>query len=198
MNDLIQVIKILNDSDIKKINQYIDTLEFEDCSVFGKKGEKSRSDLSVRSSTGISLENEGLITKFIHNAMNEGLVEYKRRVEKIHPNFGYYPVPGGVKTRSWRENIQVLDYKKGQEYKFHHDTASDSELSEYHRKISIVLYLKEATKGGGTLFSHCTIKPKPGYALIFPSNWCYPHAGEPVYAGKKRVAVTWYYVELVD
>ena len=36
--------------------------------------------------------------------------------------------------------------------------------------------------------------PKPGYALIFPSNWCYPHAGEPVESGIKRVAVTWYYV----
>jgi len=198
MNDLIQVIKILNDSDIKKINQYIDTLDFKDNTVFGKPGEKCQTNTDIRSSTGTSLEEKCLIAKIIHDAMNKGLVEYKRRIEKIHENFSYYPVPGGSGTKSWREVIQVLDYKKGQEYKFHHDAATDPELSEYHRKISVILYLKEATKGGGTLFSHCGIKPKPGYALIFPSNWCYPHAGEPVYAGKKRVAVTWYYVERVD
>ena len=42
-----------------------------------------------------------------------------------------------------------------------------------------------------------TVKPEPGYALIFPSNWCYPHAGMPVTEGTKRVAVTWYYVKQV-
>ena len=30
---------------------------------------------------------------------------------------------------------------------------------------------------------------------MFPSNWCYPHSGQPVTEGKKRVAVTWYYVD---
>ena len=30
---------------------------------------------------------------------------------------------------------------------------------------------------------------------MFPSNWCYPHSGQPVPNGKKRVAVTWYYVQ---
>jgi len=195
MNDLIQVIKILNNSDIKKINQYIDTLEFKNSTVFGDKGKGAKSDTNIRSSTGSSLKEDCAITKIVHDAMNNGLDEYKRRVEKIHPSFSYYPVPGGAQTKSWREGIQVLDYKKGQEYKFHHDAATHEQRKEYHRKISIILYLKEATKGGGTLFPHCTIKPKPGYALIFPSNWCYPHAGESVYAGKKRVAVSWYYVE---
>ena len=127
--------------------------------------------------------------------MNKGLDEYKTKIQKIHYVFSHYPVPGGVSTKSWREKIQVLEYTKGQEYKFHKDEVSNPELPEYHRKISIILYLEEATKGGGTSLAHLGIKPKPGYALIFPSNWCYPHAGEPVYAGKKRVAVTWYYVE---
>ena len=199
MNDLIQVIKILNTSDLKKINKHVDTLEFGPCSIFsGKKGEKSRPDTDIRSSTGVSLDDEHEITNILHTSMNNGLDEYKRRLQRIHPNFSYYPVPGGAGTRSWREAIQVLEYTKGQEYKFHHDAATHEHRKEYHRKISIVLYLKNATKGGGTLFSHYGIKPKPGYALIFPSNWCYPHAGESVYAGKKRVAVTWYYVERMD
>ena len=50
-------------------------------------------------------------------------------------------------------------------------------------------------EGGGTEFPHATFKPKPGYSLIFPSNWCYPHSGQKVTKGWKRVAVTWYYVD---
>ena len=59
----------------------------------------------------------------------------------------------------------------------------------------MILILTNDFKGGGTSFPHITYKPEPGYALIFPSNWCYPHAGELVTEGIKRVAVTWYYVE---
>jgi len=194
MNELIQAIKILNATDLKKINKYIDTLELTDNTVFSNNDTGSRVDTTIRSSTGVTLKDEDDNTAILHTAMNNGLDEYKRRVTKIHPNFNYYPVPGGAGTKSWREGIQVLEYVKGQEYKFHHDAATNPEQNEYHRKISVILYLKEATKGGGTLFPHLGIKPKPGYALIFPSNWCFPHAGEPVSAGKKRVAVTWYYV----
>ena len=105
-------------------------------------------------------------------------------------------MPGGYNTYSWREGIQVLQYKKNQEYKFHHDVADHKERKEFYRTISVIVYLTDDFKGGGTLFPHTLFKPKPGYALIFPSNWCYPHAGEPVTEGIKRVAVTWYYVEL--
>ena len=56
-------------------------------------------------------------------------------------------------------------------------------------------YLTNDFEGGRTLFTHKEFKPLPGHALIFPSNWCFPHCGETVTSGKKRVAVTWYYVE---
>ena len=39
MNDLIQTIKILESNELKIINDYIDTLKFEDCKVFGAHGE---------------------------------------------------------------------------------------------------------------------------------------------------------------
>ena len=80
-----------------------------------------------------------------------------------------------------------------QEYKFHYDEAANSNLKEYHRKISVIVYLTDKFTGGHTAFPHCKYRPEPGYALIFPSNWCYPHAGKPVLEGKKRIAVTWYY-----
>ena len=131
----------------------------------------------------------------LHGDVEQEMDEYKKRLVKIHNNFSYYPVPGGIDTRSWREGIQILQYEKTQEYKFHHDSAIRRDQEQYHRQISVIVYLSEDFKGGGTAFIHTTYKPKPGYALIFPSNWCFPHAGEPVEEGRKRVAVTWYYVE---
>tara|TARA_Y100000766_G_C18757996_1_gene531913 strand:+ start:132 stop:731 length:600 start_codon:yes stop_codon:yes gene_type:complete len=195
MNELIQIIKILDTNQVKKINKYVDTLDFQDNTVFGKGNGPSKTNTDIRSSTGATLKEDAPETIMLHEAMNAGLLEYKRRCTNIHQNFSYYPMPGAVGTDSWREGLQVLDYKKGQQYKFHHDAATDRRLGEYHRKISIITYLKNATKGGGTIFPHTSFKPSPGYALMFPSNWCYPHSGEPVISGKKRVAVTWYYVK---
>ena len=194
MNDLIQIIKILEPSELKDLNQFIDTLKFGRNQVFGTKGDEVV-DSSIRTSTGTSLVDSHELTINFHNKINLGLDEYKRRVQNIHHNFSFYPVPGGCGTKSWREGIQILQYEKSQEYKFHHDAATRQEQKEYHRKISVIVYLNDGFKGGGTSFVHKTYKPQPGYALIFPSNWCYPHAGQVVEEGRKRVAVTWYYVE---
>tara|TARA_B100000609_G_scaffold132297_1_gene105776 strand:- start:264 stop:857 length:594 start_codon:yes stop_codon:yes gene_type:complete len=194
MNELIQIIKLLETEQVIEINEYIDNLSFHTNTVFANNEDKSKVDTSIRTSTGTYLDNNHPITGKFHAKMNEGLKEYKRRVEKIHSNFSYYPVPSGYDTTCWREEIQILQYEKTQEYKFHHDAATNPELQEYHRKISVITYLSDGFIGGGTAFPHATFKPKPGYAIIFPSNWCYPHAGEPVKEGRKRVAVTWYYV----
>ena len=115
----------------------------------------------------------------------------------MYSNYDYYPVPGGTGTKSWREAVGILEYSVGQEYIPHHDTANNPDFPQYHRQISIITYLNNDFENGGTWFTHMTVKPEPGYALIFPSNWCYPHAGLPVTKGKKRVAVTWYYVQQV-
>ena len=195
MNDLIQVIKILDQDDVNKLNSHIDTLQFNQSLVFDTGGDGVKVDNFTKTSTVAPLNDNDEITQEFHEKINRGLDEYKRRLVKIHNNFSYYPVPGGIDTRSWREGIQILQYEKSQEYKFHHDSAIRRVQEQYHRQISVIVYLSEDFKGGGTSFIHTTYKPKPGYALIFPSNWCFPHAGEPVEEGRKRVAVTWYYVE---
>jgi len=193
MNELIQIIEILNQEELDIINSYIDELTFQENTVFDSNG-KSRTDTSVRSSLGSSMNEEHLATKLLHDRINESLLVYKERVVPINSMFQYYPVPAGYSTTCHREAIQVLEYSPDQEYKFHHDTSNDPSSKEYHRKISVVLYLNDGFVGGGTEFSHETYKPDPGYGLIFPSNWCFPHSGQKVLEGKKRVAVTWYYV----
>jgi hypothetical protein len=193
MNELIQIIKILNQEELDIINSYIDELTFQENTVFDSNG-KSLIDTSVRSSLGSFMDEEHLATKLLHDRINESLLVYKERVVPINSMFQYYPVPAGYSTTCHREAIQVLEYSSDQEYKFHHDVSNDPNSKEYHRQISVVLYLNDGFVGGGTEFPYRTYKPDPGYGLIFPSNWCFPHSGQKVLEGKKRVAVTWYYV----
>ena len=192
MNDLIQVIKVLDTKDLKIINEHIDTLTFKPNTVFGTGG-KNKVAKYWRTSTGTSLNDNDDVTCIFHQKINDALVEYKKRISLISDNFNYYPVPGGIETDSYREDIQIIEYSPDQEYKFHHDAATNSKIKEYHRKISVIVYLTDKFTGGHTAFPHCKYRPEPGHALIFPSNWCYPHAGKPVLEGKKRIAVTWYY-----
>ena len=130
--------------------------------------------------------------------MNNALLEYHQRLIKIHPSFDGYPVPGGFMTESHRELIQVLEYVSNQKYNFHTDASPAPNSKEYHRKISIILYLTDDFEGGTTKFVDQDYKPPVGHALIFPSNWCFPHCGTQVISGKKRVAVTWYYVNDIN
>jgi len=192
MNDLIQVIKILDTKDLKIINEHIDTLTFKPNTVFGTGG-KNKVAKYWRTSTGTSLNDNDDVTCIFHQKINDALVEYKKRISLISDNFNCYPVPGGIETDSYREDIQIIEYSPDQEYKFHHDAATNSKIKEYHRKISVIVYLTDKFTGGHTAFPHCKYRPEPGHGLIFPSNWCYPHAGKPVLEGKKRIAVTWYY-----
>jgi len=194
MNELIQVIDVLNKEDLKLINEYTDCIEYLDNKVLDNKG--GTQDSEGRTSEGHTLDEDNAITQLLHLKINKGLDEYKKRLVGLHHMFSNFPVPGGFDTDSFRDSIQILKYSEGQEYQFHHDTGRSRNEREYFRHISVILYLKTATMGGGTSFIHSTLKPFAGQAIIFPSNWCYPHAGEPVREGTKKVAVTWYYSQL--
>ena len=199
MNDLIQIIEVLTPQQVKFVNAELDKKEFQVCMIgFADDGTghlSARVDPEVRSSTVAYLHNEEEVTKVIHEGMNNALLEYRERLMKIHPTFDGYPVPGGYMTTSEREFIQVLEYVENQKYTWHTDASPMPDSKEYHRKISIILYLSDDFEGGTTKFARQEYKPPVGHALIFPSNWCFPHCGTQVTSGKKRVAVTWYFVK---
>tara|TARA_B100000902_G_scaffold393181_1_gene446957 strand:- start:168 stop:809 length:642 start_codon:yes stop_codon:yes gene_type:complete len=194
MKELIQVIDVLNKEDLKLINEYTDNIEYDSCKTIDDEG--GYKDSEGRTSEGHTMDESNSITELLHLKMNQALDEYKRRLVEIHDMFFNFPVPGGFDTDCYRDPIQILKYSNGQEYRFHHDTGRSRDVKEYYRHISVILYLKTATMGGGTSFIHSTLKPFGGQAIIFPSNWCYPHAGEPVREGTKKVAVTWYYSKI--
>ena len=191
MNELIQTIDCITQTEINTIKEYVQDDWWQPTTIFGMSGCEINTD--VRSNDRISLHDDSIAAQIIHTGMNRALLEYRTQLYNVDPYFNNYPVPGSYRTNCHREGIQLLRYKEGQHYNWHHDTAADRTVNEYHRTISIVLYLSDDFEGGRTVFPHRAYKPKAGQALIFPSNWCFPHKCEPITKGVKLASVSWYY-----
>ena len=103
------------------------------------------------------------------------------------------------------EGLQILHYTAGAEYKPHYDYFDPNELGTPtilkrggQRVATIVMYLSEPGKGGGTVFPdiHMEVAPKKGNAVFFSYERAHPstrtlHGGSPVIAGEKWVATKW-------
>lgn len=90
------------------------------------------------------------------------------------------------------EGYWIVKYEVGGDFKIHQDQGP------YHptRCVSLVLYLNDDFEGGETDFPEIprTVKPKQGSALLFPSNFTYPHRVFPVTKGTKYSLVTWFHL----
>jgi prolyl 4-hydroxylase len=102
--------------------------------------------------------------------------------------------------------LQILRYRKGQEYRPHFDSFPDGAGGAVHtarggqRVNTVLVYLQSPEAGGGTAFPACglTVCPQPGSAVIFrnvdgtgrrdPASL---HAGLPVVHGEKVVMTYW-------
>lgn len=191
MTDLIQCIDTLTESEVKRVLECLNPDDYIPTTIFGFSGCEINKD--IRSNERICLFDEDEAAKIIHEGMNQALLKYRDELGNVHHQYQRYPVPGTDRTNSYRERIQVLRYQEGQHYTWHYDEGTDKNINEYHRTISIVLYLTDDFSGGRTCFPHRCYKPRAGQALIFPSNWCFPHQSEPIVKGEKIVAVTWYH-----
>jgi|TARA_R100000482_G_C5060435_1_gene116835 predicted 2-oxoglutarate/Fe(II)-dependent dioxygenase YbiX len=74
------------------------------------------------------------------------------------------------------------------EFKMHVDS---SKL--YPRVLSISFILNDNYDGGDFLFfdEKYKIEKKKGMAIVFPSNFCFPHAVTPVTNGDRHAIITW-------
>ena len=103
------------------------------------------------------------------------------------------------------EGLQVLHYRPGAEYKPHYDYFDPKEPGTPtilkrggQRVATLVMYLGEPEKGGGTTFPdvHLEVFPKRGHAVFFSYDRPHPstrtlHGGAPVLAGEKWIATKW-------
>ena len=103
------------------------------------------------------------------------------------------------------EGLQVLHYRPGAEYKPHYDYFDPKEpgtptiLKRGGQRVgTLVMYLAEPEKGGGTTFPDVNLEvfPKRGHAVFFSYERPHPstrtlHGGAPVLAGEKWIATKW-------
>ena len=103
------------------------------------------------------------------------------------------------------EGLQILQYGPGAEYKPHYDYFDPAEPGTPtilkrggQRVATIVMYLGEPAKGGGTIFPdvHMEVAPKRGNAVFFSYDRPHPstktlHGGSPVLEGEKWIATKW-------
>ncbi|MBK6867927.1 MAG: 2OG-Fe(II) oxygenase [Burkholderiales bacterium] len=127
-----------------------------------------------------------------------GETELVRRIEARIAKLLRWPVHNG-------EGIQVLQYVPGTEYKPHFDYFDPDEpgtpsiLKRGGQRVgTVVMYLNEPEKGGGTTFPNVFLEvaPKRGNAVFFSYERPHPstktlHGGAPVIAGEKWIATKW-------
>ncbi|QHI98057.1 2-oxoglutarate-dependent dioxygenase [Xylophilus rhododendri] len=103
------------------------------------------------------------------------------------------------------EGLQVLRYPPGAEYKPHYDYFDPAEPGTPsilkrggQRVATLVIYLNEPARGGGTVFPdiNLTVAPKRGNAVFFSYDRPHPatrtlHGGAPVIEGEKWIATKW-------
>ena len=150
-------------------------------------------------------------------------VETKTGGEELNPDRtssgmfftrGQNPVVARVEARIARlvgwpvengEGIQVLHYRPGAEYKPHYDYFDPDEPGTPtilrrggQRVATVVMYLNEPARGGGTTFPDVgfEVAPKRGNAVFFSYDRPHPatrtlHGGAPVIEGEKWVATKW-------
>jgi prolyl 4-hydroxylase len=121
-----------------------------------------------------------------------------RRIEERIGRLLNWPVENG-------EGLQILHYTPGTEYKPHFDYFDPKEpgtptiLKRGGQRVgTLVMYLAEPEKGGGTVFPdvHLEVAPKRGHAVFFSYERPHPttrtlHGGAPVLAGEKWIATKW-------
>lgn len=127
-----------------------------------------------------------------------GESELVARIEARIARLIRWPVENG-------EGIQVLHYLPGTEYKPHYDYFDPKEPGTAtivkrggQRVGTVVMYLSEPEKGGGTSFPDVFFEaaPKRGNAVFFSYERPHPstktlHGGSPVIEGEKWIATKW-------
>lgn len=121
-----------------------------------------------------------------------------QRIEARLSRLVHWPVENG-------EGLQVLRYRPGAQYKPHYDYFDPSAPGTPRitarggqRVATLVMYLNEPVRGGGTTFPDVGLEvlPQRGSAVFFAYDRPDPstltlHGGAPVLEGEKWVATKW-------
>ena len=152
--------------------------------------------LTVATKTGGEEVNEDRTSNGMFFQRGEN--ELVRRIEQRIARLVNWPEENG-------EGLQILQYGPGAEYKPHYDYFDPAEPGTPtilrrggQRVATVIMYLGEPEKGGGTVFPDVQLEvaPKRGNAVFFSYDRPHPstrtlHGGAPVLEGMKWIATKW-------
>jgi predicted 2-oxoglutarate/Fe(II)-dependent dioxygenase YbiX len=162
------------------LNEYINSNEWQYASIRGNNINKE-----VRNCTQINVSSEETINKNlkIRKRIDDNIFDCTKEViKKYNQKFKNCYVFKDL-------GYTLLKYEKNGFYKQHTDS-----MPEIPRAVSCSFILNDGFKGGEfSFFDNKTIHLlKKGSAIIFPSNFLYPHSILPVIKGTRYSIVTWF------
>ncbi len=192
-----RVVDVLVSMHAPRLVVFGNLLSEEECDalIAAAKPRMSRS-LTVETRTGGEEFNDDRTSHgmFFRRGENEVVARIEARLARLLR----WPVENG-------EGVQVLHYRPGAEYKPHYDYFDPAEPGTANivkrggqRVATVVMYLSEPTRGGGTTFPDIGLEvaPQRGHAVFFAYERPHPatrtlHGGAPVIEGEKWVATKW-------
>ena len=183
LNDYIVVIKnVLNEDTCNKIlNEYKSSEEWKDALV-------AASDVAIkqiRNCQEILMSNPDVINKnynLRHALDNDVFTAASKCIHQYNKKFKYCNI---VQDNGYA----LLKYEKGGFYTTHTDSSK-----QHPRAIACSFLLNDDYEGGEFAFFSRELKYKlnKGDALMFPSNFMYPHEVMPVIKGTRYSIITWF------
>lgn len=153
-----------------------------------KKSSKIKEENWVQAGVG-----SGEIRQHIRSTHNLNLLEHLPELSEEAKKYMIMCVKNycqefGIKISN-DEGFNLLRYGTDDKYDYHVDDGPGIE-----RNVSCLIYLNPSEyQGGGTTFKHFnyTVSPTDPCLVLFPSNYPYLHAADPVSKGEKYIIVTW-------
>tara|TARA_B110000858_G_C17774981_1_gene461750 strand:+ start:74 stop:712 length:639 start_codon:yes stop_codon:yes gene_type:complete len=191
--DLIKVMKVLNDDELVKVRKYVD----EAVHKLGSRGAFISDGTygGQHSVVNSYIDEDSEIIELLDSKIKKTIRSYEHILAES--NVYYNKMYKFRSPKILRERYNIIKYDNPCKNPWHVDACTDfyTLLSMGERRISVILYLNDDFYDGGTQFMGCTYKPSPGHAIVFPSNESFPHMGVRVLHGTKYVIVTWIHRE---
>lgn len=192
-----RVVDVLVHLQHPKLAVFGNLLSDEECdALIAAASPRMKRSLTVQTATGGEEVNADRTSDGMFFRRGESAVV--ARVEARIARLLNWPVENG-------EGLQILHYLPGAEYKPHYDYFDPKEAGTVNitkrggqRVATLVMYLNEPVRGGGTTFPDVGLEvaPKRGHAVYFGYEQPSPttktlHGGAPVLEGEKWVATKW-------